>query len=1427
MARQTLGIDLGTNSIGLSLRNPDLGENIKDQLEYFESIIFESGVGNGKSGEFSYAAERTKYRSTRRNYMARKYRLWATLQLLIDENLCPMTQEQLDRWSKYDKSKGLKRQYPIDAYDFEQWIRLDFDGDGKPDYSSPYQLRAELMERQFDFESQTDRYKFGRAIYHIAQRRGFKSSKGETKDEQEEKANKAEQIIDAEEVDLAQSLQLSEKKKSKDITAYMDEHHLKTVGCAMAHLENAGVRVRGSIYTPIRTQYKQEIIEIFNFQEQLSTDSDLFRRLTSERKHDGTIFYKRPLRSQKGNVGNCMLEPNHKRCPISHPEFEEFRAWSVINNIKYRTDVDSDWQQLPIDLRQKMFEDRFMLSRGYFKFEDLRKWIEKELGLQLTYSRDSKTVNYPDRTSISGCPVCYRLKEILGEDWRTKKIETVKDRVNRKTGETHKVSYNYEDLWHVSMTYEDPKAVSDFAENAGISTKGMMGLWNAIQQGYANLSLKAIRNINRFLRLGLIYTDAALLAKIPDIVGAEIWNQCETQLLDCLEQINADNRLQKRLLNIVNDLISRYKMRNIEHQYAYKNTDYQLSNSDFADIDRCIKESFRKKEWDSLTAPQQQEIKSFVADAYQAFFANPKREYYSLPQLGEAIRQFLQQWAKDIPAQKWNRLYHPSKVEYFAPVAPQNINVDNKVMNLRLLPSPTLGSIKNPMALRVLHVLRRQLNGLMKEGLLNEDTKIVVETARELNDANMRWAIKTFQAKNEDANKEIAKAIKDLTKKEATEEDIRKTRLLVEQHQEEDSKKRKSDAKPTALLYEKETSELIKKYKLWLEQGCRSIYTGNVISITELLDGNKTDIEHTIPRSLSFDNSLANLTVCESEFNRKIKLNKIPTQLSNHEEIMLRIEPWIKKVEHLKDQVEQWKQQSKRAADKDRKDKCIRQMHLWRMELEYWEKKVKTFTLQADELTTGFRNSQLVDTRIITKYAYHFLKSAFNNVEVQKGEITATFRKILGVQSQDEKKDRSRHSHHAIDATMLTLVPSAAKRDCMLQLFYDIDELKRFGLLGEVAAKQTQLAAMVKECGFGHADGLAEWIDSQVLVDLVSKDRSLEPAKRKLRRNGKIVEGKWAQGDSIRASLHKDTYYGAVKYPKLDDDGHPVQVDGKWEYELDKDGREIISMVKRIPIGDIDEKSVEAILDPHVRLSVKEALRKKKEGLMDKDAPIFLLDKNGNEIRFDKNGRQLNPLRHVRCKAKAGRGYLGFDTTLHIKQQTYLSDKEYKQSYHVQNDDNYLCLLYEGVVKGKTERAFRLLNYFEVVQSGVKDAKEIANEPYYKTFLNGKKELFLTGVIKKGCRMLFWEQTPDELLDLDREQLVKRLFVVDKFNNTGSDHVYLHNHIYAGDNPEPKEYTQYETQFNPLKLQVTANKMNALIEHRDFEIDVTGKIIFL
>ena len=59
MTQKILGIDLVTNSIGTSVRNTDLGNNLVDQLEFFSSDIFNASVSKNTNGrEYSLASDR-------------------------------------------------------------------------------------------------------------------------------------------------------------------------------------------------------------------------------------------------------------------------------------------------------------------------------------------------------------------------------------------------------------------------------------------------------------------------------------------------------------------------------------------------------------------------------------------------------------------------------------------------------------------------------------------------------------------------------------------------------------------------------------------------------------------------------------------------------------------------------------------------------------------------------------------------------------------------------------------------------------------------------------------------------------------------------------------------------------------------------------------------------------------------------------------------------------------------------------------------------------------------------------------------------------------------------------------------------------------------------------------------------------------------
>ncbi len=1429
-----LGLDLGTNSIGLTIRDTEGGETFAQQLDLFSSIIFPSGVGSGKSGEFSYAAERTKHRSMRRLYQARKYRIWATLDLLIKEGYCPLSIEDLDKWRKYDKVKGLHREYPVEAVEFERWVRLDFDKDGKPDYSSPYALRAEIMEKQFDFSKQTDRYKLGRILYHIAQRRGFKSSKGETLKNLSEKEKKGD-------IDLVDELKKSEERKSQTLVSFIEKNHCPTVGCAFYELEKRGIRIKASDYQAVRSQYKDEIKAIFEFQDGLNTESSFYKRLVSEKKGEGTIFYKRPLRSQKGKIGNCLLEPNKARCPICHPEFEEYRAWCFINNIRYRKSITAKWEDLPLEWKNELFEQKFLRIKSSFKFEEITEWLSLKVGVKLSGKKKSKqddeekrTINYTDDTNVVTCPISARLKKLLGDDYKQWKFETDKVRINKKTGETHKITYNYIDIWHICFSYDEMDCVQEFgAETLGFDEeqcKQLCRIFMNIEQGFSNLSLKAIKNINRFLRQGFIYTDAVLLAKLPNLFGDK-WQDVEVRVVNDLDAVIAQNRSEREVNNIVNALIADYKSLNFEDRFAEHDTSFKLRECDYEDIDNKIKKLIGEKTWSAKSEEEKVRIKQAVSERYQGFFASSERKYVEMPKVSEALSEYILSKYDCMDRKSLSKIYHPSMIEMY-PVPNPTLCEDGRC--LKLLGSPVIGALKNPMAMRILHVLRSKINSLLLSGRIDENTRIVVETAREVDDANRRWAINQFQEKRRGENKKIEEILQEyyqeyckVSDKEISDSDRRKAKLLFDQPEALKEGEAEVKVKPKSIKekdnrWEEFKKATIKKYALWKEQNYCCIYTGKPISLTDLFGDNNFDIEHTIPRSISFDDSLANQTICDAHYNRQIKKNSIPTALLNYYKesggysaILPRLKPWFERKQEIEERIKFWKNKSSKAQTKNKRDEYIRQQRLWEMEFEYWNDKLNAFTTK--EIKEKFRNSQLNDTRIITRCAYHFLRTVFNRVDVQKGNITSEFRKITRVQGLYEKKDRSKHSHHAIDAAILTLIPAAAKRDKMLEYFYKREEAKDACIAEQVEyydnLLQKELAELPKEIS-----DIGKYIEDNILVEHTRRDNALTSAKKRKRIRGKIVplldaEGnvvyetnqdgsfkkdkhgnkipkakQWICGDSIRGELHQDSFYGAIEL-----NGERLYVIRReLKYKKTKDDRGFESWDK-LKAAIVDKNLFEMMRRQFDHDDFQQAC----------EQGVYMLDKNGNKV---------NRIRHIRCKVRVTH-------PLSVKRQTMKSDKDYKNYYYADTGDLYTMCKYENRETKETE--YKPYNLFEVSQN-----MRVLSEFVPKTTKSKKgNELHLVYKLTKGDMVLLFDKSPMELEAMDSCQLAKRLYVIKGFE--ADKRITMAHHANAlpnggvGMGENIKDYNNL-----PQKIRQVASKLNFLVEGIDFRM-LGDKIEFI
>ena len=1424
MTQKIFGIDLGTNSIGTSVRNTDLGNNLVDQLEFFSSDIFKAsvnreGVNGGKGREYSLASSRSAKRRKRRLYEHRRYKLWATLDLLIKNNLCPMTPESLEQWRTYDKKKKLFRQYPIEDKAFHSWIILDFNSDGKPDYSSPYQLRRELVSVQLDFNQAIDRYKLGRALYHIAQHRGFKSSKGETiaeqeKQEDDSKKNKNSALTE-EHVDVVNAMKASEEKLSKGLLVYMQEHNLKTVGAAFAQLEDEGIRIRNnSEYKAIRSQHQDEIKEIFKFQKGLSSQTQLLDTLISEKQGIGTIFYKRPLCSQRGNVGKCTLEPNKPRCPIGHPLFEKFRAWTFINNIKAKSPDADSAEPLPMDMRINIYNKLFLSRvKADFKFEEIRHFIEKQWGVAL--SKDDKTINYRDDTSVAGCPITARMIKVLGEDWENFHVLGTKERQTqgKSNNALHQVCYTAGDIWHLCYDAEDPDQVHTFAEETlGWDEKKaaeLVRLWSAIPQGYAMLSQKAIRNINRMLLFGLKYSDAVLLAKLPDIL--ELSDEDIQTIIKKAQQLEDVVNEEKRIGNIVNSLIANYKAESLEDRFADHNYEYQLDESDEREIIKHIENNIGKQRWELMDADEQISILEGVRSGYQAFFARHKRTFVELPQLGKRLVELLSKEYPSVTEKQWERLYHPSQIAIYRPI------LLDKSDEKRRLGNPDIGAIKNPTVMRTLNNLRRRVNQLLDDGVLMPDeTRVVVETARDLNNANEKWALEKYQEIRRKENDKIKKILEEFYPQfsNITSTDVDKARYVIEQCEEDNYTSKKESG-----TYSKN----IQKYKYWLEQGGQCLYTGRIISLSNLFDSNAFDLEHTIPASVSFDNSDQNMTLCEAHYNRFIKKNNIPTAMPNYEEdvtidgklytaIKPRLEKWKKRIKRLSKNVEYWRTQARRTQMKDHKDECTKEKLLWQMELQYWRDKLQRFTIL--EVTDGFKNSQLVDTRIITRHAILYLKSVFKKVEVQRGSTTAEFRKILGVQSVEEKKDRTLHSHHAIDATILTTIPTAGKRERILELFYKVQEKERRlkncsgdayeGLKQDLEGLQAKLKKEVVDCKLGgEISQLGNFINDKIIINHCVKDQTLTPSHKRLRRRGRIVGGKehpiWQTGDTLRGEIHAESYYGAITQYAKDKEGNVLFNNGKPKIDPT-----LWYVIRRKPTYFNDWKPLEKdIVDKNLFKLMKEQFP---DGTSFEDAckQGFYMIKKGKD---KKHNIKTHRIRHVRCYA--------VKTALKIKEQIYKSTKDYKQYFYAAVGDLYtMCCYTNG--KNKEYRIYSLYDIAQHRKSGIEDIPE---------FITDEKgnRLELSYKLRKGDMVLLYEKTPEELYDMDPVNLKRRLYKVNSFENDGL-RIIMTNHMVT--NKEKGESIKAYSQI-PQTVRCAVNTLKFLImgDHNDFIIK-SNNIIF-
>ena len=1062
MNKIKLGLDIGTNSIGWTVvekqdrvydflkKENEIGEMIPSKGSY----IFSKSVD---ANENSKASERRGFRGARRRIDRIRLRKIATLKVLDEFGLCPkFTAGELNRWKN-------KKIYPCENDKFIDWQRT-----GKKNGNSqteklkqPYYLRHLAATKAGMMETENGKLQLGRAFYHLSQRRGYLSNSEEEQSDDKidlfksailnllENASDSvsfktglEVIFDQYKSDTkVKSLNAKIGKELKkeivfeNIKSFINTEFNKpenlgkvmsgigelskemkdfpTMGCYFYSIYNT-VNKKSGLINKIRGRYTHRVehyLAEFNY---ICKTQNITGDLKDELQN--AIFYQRPLKSQKGLVAKCTLEPKRKRIATSHPLFEEFRMWESINRIKIKRQGEDRLDFLNKE-EKDLIKNEFLQITD-FEFNKIANKLSK--GVSYNYIKRSNEVyikgksdkesdsiaevsfNFPMDKKFSACPTIASLKKVIGE-------EAYNNMQLLNTGygdEKGKKQLSIEDVWHClqmdTFGSKDKKTVrAEFAKkHLKLDEKALDNFVKIkLVKGYGSLSKSAIKKIIPFLEKGEIYTNAVFLANVTEVLGRKISDIEQKQIAEIIKEALDNFRIEKQNKGIVNNYISKFK-----------------DNKDSLG-DNVFSVEEHKKGLDSemvnwigelqLNALQKEELSKITNVCWEFFYdavydKSPKEITYLS---SKTVPEFIYEGLKTVfPNDKIDvtKLYHPSAMEAYP-------KADKKLGN------PEITSIKNPVFDRAMHQVKRLCNELIRKGLVDKDTEVNLEVAGEINSASYRRALTIWQKEQEE--------IRTWAKEK-----------IIECYPIEDRKNKIP------------TDTEISKFILYSEQEGYCLYTSERITPRDFLNKQTVyDIEHTIPRSKNNDNSLKNKTLANYDFNRNYKKAILPGLLNvnfngeqiNKETILLNRDNhlksysfvgkkpnlnivWNVSLNDLKFEYKKFKNAAKAITDAVAHDEVMTKAHYTKMKLDYLREKYRNFEIE--EINNQFTNANLVDTRIITKYARAYLNSYFNKVNVVNGKITDTLRKIWGLQGEEESKDRSNHIHHCIDAIVVACV---------------------------------------------------------------------------------------------------------------------------------------------------------------------------------------------------------------------------------------------------------------------------------------------------------------------------------------------------------------------------------------------------------------------
>ncbi len=343
--------------------------------------------------------------------------------------------------------------------------------------------------------------------------------------------------------------------------------------------------------------YRNDYID--EFETIWKKQAEFHPELTDELKNEigkNTIFYQRPLRSQKGLVSTCEFECHEKvfdidgkkvvktiglkACPKSSPLFQEFKIRQILNNVTINDN--------PLSQEQKEMLFSELNTKQKMSKSQVRKLLCCKPSDDINYENfEGNSTNaaffkaYCTILDISGHNMYDLTKEKTARAYKI--IEEIFSSLGYNTdflyfdvclnGDAFQNQSAYK-LWHLIYSYEGDNSttgvdglVKKISEITGFSEEHAKILAQiTFKPDYGNLSSKAIRKIMPFLVKGHKYSEACEHAGYRhsknSLTKEELDKKELKEYLDLLPKNSLRNPVVEKILNqmvnVVNTIIDTY-----------------------------------------------------------------------------------------------------------------------------------------------------------------------------------------------------------------------------------------------------------------------------------------------------------------------------------------------------------------------------------------------------------------------------------------------------------------------------------------------------------------------------------------------------------------------------------------------------------------------------------------------------------------------------------------------------------------------------------------------------------------------------------------------------------------------------------------------------------------------------------------------------